>query len=231
MAEADWTVLEDSLATNTIDRGATAGLTPPAGGDDFVYAFNSLLTTTGAAGLFYNGENFAPAAKGMLVSGCVQRGPGGGATGFAPCLFAAAQGNSVNDNAYMLGLSDEDPHRIVLRKGSIVTGIGASDGGGVLRSSTETFVQGTWLHLRLDVVVNDNGDVVLNCYRNDLTDNPLDDPRVWEAIPGMTEFVDDALGINSGSQPYTSGRMGFAFRSAAVTRRGYFDAIEIRRQT
>ena len=61
----------------------------------------------------------------------------------------------------MVGLSDDDPHRIVLRKGSLVTGLPNSDGASVIQRSNESFVQSTWLHLRLDMIVNDNGDVVL----------------------------------------------------------------------
>ena len=38
----------------------------------------------------------------------MQRGPGGGPTGFSPFLFLCCQGNSVNDSAYLLGLSDDD---------------------------------------------------------------------------------------------------------------------------
>ena len=46
----------------------------------------------------------------------------------------------------------------------------------------------------------------------------------------MAEFIDDHLGINSGSQPLTSGRGGFGFSVQDVTRRAYFDHIELFRQ-
>jgi hypothetical protein len=46
----------------------------------------------------------------------------------------------------------------------------------------------------------------------------------------MTEFIDDHLGINSGSQPLTSGRGGFGFAVRDVTRRGFFDHLELYRQ-
>ncbi|MFW5739769.1 MAG: hypothetical protein ACOC1F_05325 [Myxococcota bacterium] len=230
MAEADWTYLNDGLDIATVDRGVTAGIARPPGGGSFLFAFNSLAAVQGAVGLFCNLVDFAPMAKGASIRGCVQRGPGGGPTGFSPFLFLACQGNSVNDTAYLLGLSDDDPHRIVLRKGAVAVGIPDSEGPNVLLASGESFSQGTWLHLRLDVIVNDNGDVVLKVLRNDVGAHPLGSPPDWQAVPGMVEFIDDHLGINSGSQPLTSGRGGFGMAVADVTRRGYFDHLELLRQ-
>lgn len=230
MASTDWTYLNDGLDIATVDRGVTAGIARPPGGGDFLFAFNSLAAADGAVALFANQVNFAPMAKGGSIRGCIQRGPGGGPLGFAPFLFACAQGPSVNDSAYLLGLSDEDPHRIVLRKGAIVSGLPDADGPGVLLASTGTFAQGTWLHLRLDVIVNANGDVVLKVWQNDLNAHPLDETPSWQAVPGMAQFIDDHLGINSGTQPLTSGRAGFGIQVADVTRRGFFDHIEVLRQ-
>jgi len=230
MAEADWTYLNDGLDIATVDRGVTAGIARPPGGGSFLFAFNSLAAVQGAVGLFCNLVDFAPMAKGASIRGCIQRGPGGGPTGFSPFLFLACHGNSVNDTAYLLGLSDDDPHRIVLRKGAVAVGIPDSEGPNVLLASGESFSQGTWLHLRLDVIVNDNGDVVLKVLRNDLGAQPLGSPPDWQAVPGMVEFIDDHLGINSGSQPLTSGRGGFGMAIADVTRRGYFDHLELLRQ-
>ena len=181
-------------------------------------------------GLFCNLVDFAPMAKGASIRGCVQRGPGGGPTGFSPFMFLSCQGNSVNDTAYLLGLSDDDPHRIVLRKGAVAVGIPDSEGPNVLLASGESFSQGTWLHLRLDVIVNDNGDVVLKVLQNDLDTHPLGSPPDWQPVPGMVELIDDHLGINSGSQPLTSGRGGFGFAVQDVTRRGFFDHLELLRQ-
>ena len=230
MAEADWTYLNDGLDIATVDRGVTAGIARPPGGGSFLFAFNSLAAVQGAVGLFCNLVDFAPMAKGASIRGCVQRGPGGGPTGFSPFLYLACQGNSVNDTAYLLGLSDDDPHRIVLRKGAVAVGIPDSEGPNVLLASGESFAQATWLHLRLDVIVNDNGDVVLKVLRNDLGAHPLGAPPDWQPVPGMVEFIDDHLGINSGSQPLTSGRGGFGMTVADVTRRGYFDHLELLRQ-
>jgi hypothetical protein len=97
-------------------------------------------------------------------------------------------------------------------------------------SGSITHAQGTWLHLRLDVIVNPNGDVVLKVFQNDLVAHPLDAPPSWELVPGMVEFIDDHLAINSGSQPLTSGRGGFGASVRDVTRRVYFDHLELLRQ-
>jgi hypothetical protein len=232
MAEADWTVLNDSLPAGSVAKGVSAGFTPPAGGGSFVYGFNSLDTSIGAVGFFTNLVNFAPMAKGGSIRGCMKRAPSGGRTGFSPMLFIGLQGPSVNDEGYLLGLADGDPSRIVLRKGTISGGLPdvAPGGSGVLARSTGTVNVDAWVHLRLDMIFNTVGDVRLQVFRNDLGTNPLGGAPSWVAIPGMSEFVDDALGVNSGSAPFTSGRAGFAFRTSDVTRRAQFDHIDIRRQ-
>ena len=228
--ETDWSYLGDGLDVATVDRGVSAGFDPPPGGGNFVFGFNSLAAAQGAVALCCNQTDFAPMAKGGSIRGCIQRGPGGGATGFSPFLYLCGQGTSVNDSAYLLGLSDDDPHRIVLRKGAVAVGIPDSEGQGVLLASGESFSQGTWLHLRMDVIVNTNGDVVLRVFYNDLDSRPLDTPPDWTPVPGMISFVDDALGVNSGSQPFTSGRGGFGFVVSDVTRRAFFDHLEVWRQ-
>lgn len=234
MALADWTELNDALDANTlrrgvIDAGAVAGGAPNGGGS-FIYGFNSLAAADGAAGLFVSDVNFAPGGFGASVKGCVKRGPSGGPTGWSPFLFICAQGPSVNDNGYLLGLEDDDPHKIILRKGALSDGVPSDEGIDVLRVSTASYANNTWLHLRIDAVVNENGDVVIRVFQNDLDANDVTAP-VWDAIDGMGEYVDDALGINSGSLPYTSGYMGFGCAVENITRRSMFDHIDVRRQT
>lgn len=231
MAQADWTVFTNSLAIGTVDRGVTTGIARPNGGGNFVYGFNSLAVTPGGSALFLNSANFAPMAKGGSICGAIQRGLSGGVTNFSPFLIIGAQGADINDNAYMLGLEDNEPHRIVLRKGKILDGVGNAAPGvnGVLRKSTAAFNAGSWLHLRLDMVVNLNGDVLLHCFQSDLGAHAVGAPA-WAAIPGMDVFVDDSLGVNSGSASYTSGRIGFGFSSKDVARRGFFDHVEPYRQ-
>jgi hypothetical protein len=232
LAETDWTFLNDGLDAATVDRGVTTGIARPPGGGSFVFGMNSLSTAQGVVALFTNQVNFAPMAKGGSVRGALQRGVSGGPLNFAPFLFIGLGGPSVNDLGYLLGLGDGDPHHIVLRKGGLSGGLPDIPPGtqGVLRRSTGTFVPGTWLHLRLDMVVNLNGDVLLQVFQNDLVAHALGTAPAWTAIPGMAEFVDDALGINSGSQPFTSGRAGFGFFTKDVTRRGFMDHVEAYRQ-
>jgi hypothetical protein len=162
----------------------------------------------------------------------IKRGVSGGPEGFSPFLFIGLGGTDVTDQGYMLGLSDGDPSHLVLRKGTLVAGLPdvAPGGSGVLRRSTGEVAIDEWRHLRLDMIVNLNGDVRLQVFENDLSLHPIGGAPTWAAIPGMAEFVDDALGVNSGSLPYTSGRGGFGFASSDVTRRAYFDQIEVIRQ-
>lgn len=234
MAQADWTELSDSLASGSVARGVTAGFTPPNGGGSFVYGFNSLDVSIGAVGRFVNLTDFAPMAYGGRITGAIKRAPSGGPLGFSAFLFIGLEGPSVNDDGYLLGLNDADPSRIMLRKGAISAGLpdlAPAAGNGVLRRSTGTVALDAWVHLRLDMIVNANGDVRLQVFQNDLAAHALGTAPTWTAIPGMTEFVDDALGVNSGSAPFTSGRVGYAFRTSDVTRRAQFDHLEVRRQT
>lgn len=231
MAQADWTEFGGSLSTGTVARGVTNGIPRPSGGGNFVYGFNSKAITPGAAALFCNLTSFAPMAKGGSVRGAVQRGLSGGVLNFAPFLIIGGQGNTVSDNAYMLGLEDNEPHRIMLVKGKISDGIPSAAPGaqGVLARSSASYVAGTWLHLRLDMIYNGTHDVMLQAFQSDLALHPVDAPS-WVAIPGLTNFVDDHLGVNSGSAPYASGYVGFGFASRDTTRRGYFDHVEVQRQ-
>lgn len=236
MASADWTELNDSLASGSVVRGVSAGFTPPNGGGSFVYGFASQDTSVGAVGSFVNLVDFAPMLKGGRVTGAIKRAPSGGPLDFSAFLFIGLGGTSVNDEGYLLGLSDADPSRIVLRKGAISGGLpdlAPASGNGILRRSTTSvdIDADAWTHLRLDMIFNDVGDVRLQVFENDLAAHALGTAPTWTAIAGMTEFVDDALGVNSGSAPFTGGYGGFAFRTSNVTRRALFDHIEVRRQT
>lgn len=231
MAEADWALIPDSTPAASIKRGVTNGEPRPNGGGNFVFGFNSVDATPGAVGYYAGQVNFAPMAKGASIRGAFKRGVSGGPTNFAPFLFAGLATNSVGVPAYLLGLDDDDPHRIVIVKGPPSQGlppvpIGVS---GVLKQGSETFLNNTWLHLRLDMIVNANGDVILQAYRSDLVVNPVTAP-VWVPVPGCENFVDDALWVNSGSAPLTGGYGGFGFQSKDITRRAYFDQLEVQRE-
>jgi hypothetical protein len=235
MASTDWTELTGSISAAALARGVTSGITVPNGGGSFTYGFNSIASgVTGMAGSFYSFDaTFNPTAanKGGRITGAMKRMPSASNTDYAPFLFILAQGPNATDNSYMLGLQDDDPSHIVLVKGQMSAGLPAGDVGtsGILRKSAAAISVDTWIHLRIDAVVQGTGDVIITMKQNDLTTNTVTAP-VWTDIDGMAPFTDDALGINSGSVPYTSGRFGFGMYSANVSRRAAFDQITIARQ-
>ena len=106
-----------------------------------------------------------------------------------------------------------------------------ADSTGALLVSSESFLQGTWLHLKLDAKYNDNGDVVLQAFWNDLEERPLDQEPNWQPIHGMPRFIDDATAINSGSLPFVGGYAGFGYQTTEVTRRVYMAHVSVWRQT
>lgn len=234
MAETDFNFLSGGLDAASVARGVSAGFTPPNGGGSFVFGFNSLDNAPGVVALYANQVNFNPLvddssnATGGSVRGCIKRGVSGGPIGFAPFLFIGIQGVSINDQAYMLGLSDDDPNQIILVKGAPAGGL-APDGSGVLRTGSATHLTDVWHQLRLDMIVNPNGDVVLKMFQNNLDANLATSP-VWEAVPGMDDFVDDALSVNSGTAPLIGGRAGYGFETSDIQRRGFFDQVEVHRQ-
>jgi len=235
MAEADWAFFADGLDTGSVKRGVTTGEPRPNGGGNFVFGFNSVVSTSGAVGLYAAQASFAPMAKGMSISAAIKRGVSGGPTNFSPYIFCGAQNNVIGSGpgteGYMLGLADADPHWITLVKGPLLIGTPGAQPpqSGVLAIGNETFLNNTWLHIRLDMIVNTNGDVILNMWRNDLNLHSVTLPT-WEPLPGAATFVDDALGVNSGSTPFTSGYGGFGFSTKDITRRAYFDQLVVNRQ-
>lgn len=233
MAQTDWLTLNDGLPVpGSVVTGVTAGITPPNGGGSFILGMNSLVAPTSpgsSVGFYVEKVDFNPMAKGGSIRGAIKRGTGGGKTGFSPFFFILADANSVNSMAYILGLENNDPSHIVLLKGYLNAGVPAADASNSLRISSESFDWDVWHHLRLDVVVNVSGDVVLKVFANDLDDNDVDAP-VWEAVAGMDDFIDDVLQVNSGSAPLTSGYLGVAAHFIEITRRAYFDHIEALRQ-
>jgi hypothetical protein len=139
-------------------------------------------------------------------------------------------------------LCDGDPYHIELRKGALSGGVpdeaADPDGGNhILMRSIGAFNLDTWHHLRLDMILQGTGDVLLQCFQNDLQSDAVTSPD-WVVIPGMEGpqspaidgFIDDALGVNTGSAPYTSGRAGFGIHVSEISRRGYFDHLEVIRQ-
>jgi hypothetical protein len=248
MASTDWTECAGNLTSGSVAKGVTAGTTPPSGGASFVYGFNSLTSTSGACGLYVNatgnsGANalFAPVqtdsnlATGGSVRGALVRGVSAEPqVGFAPMLFINLKSGltsspNVSDTGYLLGLEDANPSRIVLRKGPLNGGLTVDTSLSTLAVSSAAYNPGTWVHLRLDAIYNQNGDVVLLVYQNDLTVNTVVAP-VWAAVAGIPTVVDDALAVNTGTTPLSGGFAGYAFYTAALQKRAYIDQVQVLRQ-
>lgn len=247
MARTDWAIMAGSADGTgwegvTILRNATFGLTPPPGGGAACFGFNAIQRVDAAVGIIPTVTGFAPIESGGQITGCIQRGLSGGASGFSGAFFLCATGSSISDTGYLLGIEDATPGRIVLAKGTIGVGIPASGAGTkILRTSAERISQGEWVHLRLDAIVQDSGDVVLRAYKNDLIAHPLDNPAAWVWEPIVFSdgwvgrfsngyFIDDVTGVNSGSSPLTSGYPGFVFKTTEAGRRYYFDYISLAKQ-
>lgn len=232
MGETNWTLAAGSLVPPDGVQATTAGVDKPNGGGTFVHVGRALTNTPGAVALYTNQLNFAPMAKGCDITGALRVSQAGKSAAF---LFAALQGPTVGDVGYLLGLSDGDPCHIELRKGVLSVGLPDETPGGVnniLGRSTLAVPRGTWRHLRLEVVVNDNGDVILNCAESDLGAHPVGSP-VWAPIPGMSQLVDDFASIATGSPGLVGGHAGFAYglTSGIPGAWGSFDHISIARQT
>lgn len=239
MGSVDWTGLSGILDAASVARDVTSSPSPPPGGGSFIYGFDSKVDTKGAVAWTLdagNNPDHAPAAKGASIRGAIKRGVSALKTGFSPFFFASLQGGTpaVTDNAYILGLENSDPYRIVVVKGQIINGVPAASPQNSLLRSTATYTidsdpDENWKHVRMDVIVQGNGDVLIRVYENDLDTNDVDAPE-WALVAGMELFTDDVLGVNSGSLPFVAGYMGFGFASEAIGRRSYFDYLEMLRQ-
>jgi hypothetical protein len=224
MAESDFTVFPGALSTAIVDRGVTNGFTPPSGGGSWVYGWHSLQPNAGGSGLYYNDVNFAPTAKGGSFRIAMRRIAGVDCT---PILYGCLQGADVGHVGYLIGLAhDESPARIVIAKGAPSSGLPLAN---AIAQSTAAYQVDQWLHLRIDIIVQPSGDVELQVFENNLGSNAVTSP-VWTAVAGLESFVDDALGINSGSQPYLSGYCGFAYYTRTTGRYAFVDHYEPFRQ-
>lgn len=226
MAQADWTELKGSIDPLVLRREIVTSsvVAMPSLAADHAIGFNSGANFVHGVSALASASTFASAGHGAQITGVVQRGVSGGASGWSAFLFAQAGGPDVADSAYMLGLADGNPSRIVLAKRPIGLGLADSPPGtnGVLRRSAIDFANiGDWVHLKLEAIVEPNGDVLLRAKKNNVLAHGVNSP-VWDDILGMDDFVDDNLAVNSRSNPLTSGLMGFGTRMDDVQRRTYF---------
>lgn len=232
MASIDYASITDAASTASIIRGVlTAATIPiPAGGGSFVYAGHSITNAPGCFALYYNAANFTPTTKGADFSAAVFKGGAGGSL-FSAYVFVNLNGTASTNSAYMLGLSDSEPAHLELRKGPLSGGLPDQSPGGnsILRRSTATFALGTWLHIRLECVLEPTGDVICNVFQNDLSLHDVTSP-VWVPVAGMASFTDDFLQVATGSAPLANGYMGFGSTMAEVGRVAAFDQLAPARQ-
>lgn len=229
MAQSDWNAMGNELAAAMVARGVSQGFTPPNGGGSFVYGWKTLQATTGVAGLTAGDSNFAPTAKGVRISAAIQRN---GNMGGTVMLCAGLDANDVGGDGYLLGFThDEEPSHLVLQKGSPSNGLLETPTSNVeLCKSSQTFAAGTWAHLQFDLIIQPHGDVHLQLKSSDLGSHTVGSPS-WEAIDGMPEYIDDALGVQSGSVPFNGGGyVGFAYYSESIGRYALIDHVKVARQ-
>ena len=233
MAETDFGLF--GAQAGSIKRGVTAGFTAPNGGGNYTFGFHSVVETAEAVGFYYSATNFSPLrddannATGCSVRAALKRGPASNPLGFSVALFACLQAASETAYGYLLGLSNNDPHRVILAKTTPVAGINPLATATILATSSGTFLIDTWHHLKLDVIVNPNGDTVLKCFSSDLGAYAVNGPS-WQPITGMSDVIDDALGITSSSNPLAGGYAGYCFEASAAGAYGFIDHFEVDRQ-
>lgn len=231
MASTDFTNLTGNLSAGVV-KGVTDS--PPSGvpngGGTFCYGIGRTASgADGVVGMFYNAAGWIPTAKGGKVMGAMIKEGKGTDSGnnliYSPFLFCNLQGANVTDLAYMLGLTEEEPARIALAKGTLTQGLDPT-GSHILALSSGNVAKQEWAHLRLDVIEQPSGDVLLKVFQNDLTANAVTSPS-WAAVAGISDYTDDALAYKTGTVPLLTGRMGIAARMGTESGRYvYFDHFQ-----
>jgi hypothetical protein len=232
MATGDWTTVSGAMAIGSdVAAGMTSGVDKPNGGGAYCYVARSLA----GAGVFAlratpasPNTGFDPMAKGGEISAALKA-----SSGAAPFLFFALQAPTVGATAYTIGL---DPTGRIRFAKTALDGSSAS----VSVTGTRVYAPGTWVHLRLEVVANTNGDVIVNAGESDLAAHPVDAPS-WTPVEGFSPIggplpspllvlVDDVAAVNSGSLPLVGGRAGFGARFSTKDQRAGFDQIFVAKQ-
>lgn len=250
MSQSDWSVMAGSadgvtFGGTTILRNTTNGITGPAGDlATSVFAFNSIESVDAAVGVYTSLSGFSPLTSGVQLTGCIQRGISGSQQGWSNFFFLCSTGSNVADRAYMFGIEDSTPGRLVLAKGPINVGLTTdSSAVEIIRTSKATYNWGTWIHLKIEAIVQPSGDVVFKMYTNDLDANDLSNPSAWNWVAlefedkwsdvySAGEFIDDVTGVNTGSTTLTSGYVGYAYKCTNTpAARGYFDYISLASQS
>lgn len=198
MAEVDW----QRLTTNALDEllvsGGIATIGSPPNGTKCM-GYHMIQSGQGFAGHICALASFSPIAsdKGGSITTCMRKF---GTGDHSPITFFANSKDVASAQAYILGLSGEQPPRIVLKKGKLNTSVLATSEE-TLAVSDADYPTNPWLQLSLFVTVNLHGEVGLAVRRID----PIDvTPPIGlgSEVPGIGTVVDDNGGIISGSVPY-----------------------------
>ena len=243
MAESDWSVASGSLPLGDLARGSvsTLGVPGPNGGGAFVHGFRAVTATAGVTALYVADADYNPTAKGLRLFNAAMTRLNSGSVQNLPLIFGQLQGTDVSNVAYVLGLSETSPSRLVLAKTTLDAGLPEITvdplNNGVLAVGTQPITDGAWIHVQLGVNVQPNDDVFLSVLQSDNVANTVQSPD-FQPVAGMDEvspgqgiaFIDDGLGINSGSAPLLTGRAGFGFVTRAQGSRGAMDHLELARQ-
>jgi hypothetical protein len=242
MAENDWAAITggSALGAGSVARGVSnAFLEPPhSGTNDYVFGFRSLDASSGVAGYVCDLANFKPIGGGSDKGGSIRAAMKrySAQDGFAP-FMGLIPGTDPTAAGYFLGLTEgATSYKLALKKGNPASGLDATEST-ILRSSTASFTDSgdtaaAWFQVRLDVLVNPNGDVVLSVKQNDLASYDVDNPT-WAAVTGMDDYIDDAVGILTGSAPIVNSFyvMYGHYTAASQGAVSLFDHIEVYRQT
>lgn len=241
MGSADW---DDAAGSSgQVRRGVTYALGAPPSAGSVSFGAKSESSSPAAWAMHANQTEFDPVVpgKGSMVLGAIRAAHVSSAPRSCPLVFAALQPDplppptpgpaDIGSAAYLLGLSSSG--RLTLVKGAPSDGIPDAVPGtmGVLRRSDQVFAPEAWLHVRLDVVVNATGDVVVRARRNDLAAHTLALPT-WEEIPGMALVIDDRLGMNTGSRPFgviSGGYAGFGAHHPVIDSVATFGRVDVLR--
>jgi hypothetical protein len=235
MAIADWSY--QAGINGSAHHGPTLEIAPPPGGGDFAYGFNSAdVTGTGVVSLCITPPAFN-FTKGGEISAVLTKVSAEG-DGHSVFIFTqlgnGTEVGSVTNKVYMLGIQNDPTNRLVLCKGLINNGIpngdpGTTNGGTrIIAKGSESVDVGSWVHVRLQAVVQVGGDVLLVAEKNEVS---LGSPPVWTPIPGMPDrIVDGVTQIVTGSAPLITGRAGFGWHFTATNKAAGVDYIEGARQ-
>ncbi len=216
MASTDWTPFVNQASSAELVVGATMApsLSPPDG--SFSFGGRALVSGEKFSGMLYNGFYPLASGKGGSIRAYLRKHtPITGTAAYAPMIFFADDYDMVQDpSGYILGLSEGAPYYIMLAKGKLSNGL-KTTAAGKLQLGTTPYDSAQWIGLRLDLIHNPQGDLVLDVYY-DSAGAPA--APVWARPAGISAaFVDDRLGVLSGSLPNVSQKyMGFGVYTNAL---------------